>query len=83
VRLQVADYLAGLAEFGAFAEDRFVVTCEADARQEPDQVARGITLMLVFQPAPCDAPLSLTLHLTSAGCRVASTAFAPAGAMSA
>jgi hypothetical protein len=40
-------------------------------------------LSLVFQPAPCDAPLSLTLHLTAAGCRLASTAFTPTGIVSA
>jgi phage tail sheath protein FI len=83
VRLQVLDYFECLAELGAFAGDRFTVSCEAGVAHEGGEASRGVTLLLVFQPAPCDAPLSLTLHLAASGCRVASTAFAPCGAMSA
>lgn len=83
VRVQVIEYFEDLADLGAFAEDRFVVVCEAGLGQGRDPGARGITLSLVFQPAPCDAPLSLTLHLTAAGCRLASTAFTPTGIVSA
>ena len=37
----------------------------------------GVTILLVFQPAGCEDAISLTLHLTPAGCRVGSAAFAP------
>jgi hypothetical protein len=36
-----------------------------------------VTILLVFHPSFCDEPISLTVHLTAAGCRVGSTAFAP------
>ncbi len=74
VQLQVHDYFESLAGCGAFADERFIIACEA---------GRGITLLLDFQPAPCDTPLSLTLHLAASGCRVTSSAFVPAGSMSA
>ncbi len=69
VRGQVQTYLSCLADLGAFAHERFIVDCAAGAR--------GITMLLVFQPACCDEPVSLTLHQTASGCRVGSTAFAP------
>ena len=69
VRGQVQTYLDCLADLGAFASESFIVECDA--------AARGVTILLVFQPIGCDDPVSLTLHLTASGCRVGSTAFAP------
>ena len=83
VRLQVLDYFERLAGRGAFANDRFIVACEAGSGHERDRPVPGIALLLVFQPVPCDTPLSITLHLTASGCRVTSSAFVPAGSMSA
>ncbi len=81
--MQVLDYFERLADRGAFATDHFTVTCEASTGHERERPVRAITLMLCFQPASCDVPLALTLHLTPAGCRVASSALARAGATSA
>jgi hypothetical protein len=54
-----------------------VVECDTSisARSEADD--RAVTIVLVFHPASCDEPVSLTLHLSAAGCRVGNTAFAP------
>ena len=70
-------YLSCLADLGAFADDRFLVECEAGINGRPDQATRVVTVLLVFQPACCDVPVSLTIHQTASGCRVVSTAFAP------
>ena len=69
VRGQVQTYLSCLADLGAFASESYIVECDA--------AARGVTILLVFQPIACDEPVSLTLHQTASGCRVGSTAFAP------
>ena len=37
----------------------------------------GITILLAFHPTGSSESVSLTLHQTIDGCRVASTAFAP------
>lgn len=77
VRAQVLTYFYYLNDMGAFADDRFVVDCDAGVSNRLDSDEHGVTILLVFHPAACEEPISLTLHLTSAGCRVGSTAFAP------
>jgi phage tail sheath protein FI len=62
----IRHYLGELYELGALHNDRFVAQCDGD------------TIMLGFQPHGCAKPVLLTLHQTSRGCSVASTAFAPA-----
>ena len=69
VRSQVEAYLAALASVGMLASERFAVDC--------DVTARGLTILLGFQPPGCVAPVSFTLHQGAAGCRVTTTAFAP------
>ena len=78
VRAQVLAYFYALDELGAFADPHFVVQCSAGVSHRAGDHERGISLLLVFRPAGSVEPISLTLHLTAAGCRVGSTAFAPA-----
>ncbi len=75
IRAQVLHFLHQLHEFGAFADERFVVECSMPRPGQDGEA--GVTLLLAFRPAGCDDAISLTLHLTGAGCRVASTAFGP------
>jgi hypothetical protein len=70
-------YMSSLADAGAFADDMFVVQCDAGLHSSPVNKDRGVTVLLAFHPAGADEPVSLTLHQTMAGCRVATTAFAP------
>lgn len=77
IQAQVHAYLSSLANAGAFAEDRFVVRCDAGLHAENVDPRRGVTILLTFQPAAADQQVSLTLHQTVSGCRVATTAFAP------
>jgi hypothetical protein len=70
IRSQVTAYLSALEGMGAFESDRFIVEC--DDRQE-----HGVTILIGFHPLGCKEPVSFTLHQTVAGCRVASSAFAP------
>ncbi len=77
VRAQVLTFFYCLNDMGAFADDRFVVECDAGVSNRLDSDEHGVTILLVFRPAACEEPISLTLHLTPAGCRVGSTAFAP------
>ena len=77
IRAQVSTYFYCLNDLGAFADDRFVVECDAGVSNRDDSDEHGVTILLVFHPLSCDEPISLTLHLTAAGCRVGSTAFAP------
>jgi len=77
IRDQVRTYLDCLNDLGAFADDRFIVECDAGSEQRDNDSACVVTILLVFHPAGSDEPVSLTLHLTPAGCRVGSTAFAP------
>jgi len=71
-------YMSSLADSGAFTDDMFVVQCDAGLHKSPINKDRGITVLLAFHPAGSDETVSLTLHQTMAGCRVATTAFAPA-----
>jgi len=77
VRAQVLTYFYYINDLGAFADDRFVVECDAGVSHRLDDDEHGVTILLVFHPFSSDEPISLTLHLTPAGCRVGSTAFAP------
>jgi len=77
IRAQVLTYLDCLADLGAFADRRFIVECDAGVSRRSDSDEHGVTIVLVLHPAGSDEPISLTLHLTAAGCRVGSTAFAP------
>ena len=74
---QVTAYLASLSNMGAFEDDRFVVDCDAGLRKRVDGVEHGVTILIVFRPLGCAETISFTLHQTGAGCRVATTAFAP------
>ena len=77
IRAQVTTYFHCLNDLGAFADDRFIVECDAGVSNRDDSDEHGVTILLVFHPLSCDEPISLTVHLTAAGCRVGSTAFAP------
>ncbi len=75
LRGQVLTYLHCLDDLGAFANDDFIVQCDAGVSKRPDREEHGITILLVFHPRGCDEPVSLTLHQTASGFRVGSTAF--------
>ena len=77
IRAQVATYFDCLNDLGAFADDRFVIECDAGVSKRNEGDEHGVTILLVFHPSACDEPVSLTLHLNAAGCRVGSPAFAP------
>lgn len=77
IRSQVLAYFYALDDLGAFADQRFVVQCDAGISSRADHKEHGITVLLGFHPSGSNEPISLTLHLTASGCRVASTAFAP------
>jgi len=72
---QVSEYLGALRDLGAFAEDDFIVQCDAGVSNRTDGKEHGITILLVFHPLGSDEPVSLTLHQTASGFRVGSTAF--------
>ena len=74
---QVTAYLASLSNMGAFEDDRFVVDCDAGLCKRADSVEHGVTILITFRPLGCAESVSFTLHQTVAGCRVATTAFAP------
>jgi hypothetical protein len=69
--------MCALSDAGAFENDHFLVQCDAGLRRQPVDPDRGITILLAFHPAGSDETVSLTLHQSISGCRVATTAFAP------
>ena len=75
---QVGAYLAGLAADGALADDRYSVRCDVAGGPDGALAGRSITILLAFRPASCRRAMTVTIQQTSAGCRMASTAFAPA-----
>jgi Bacteriophage tail sheath protein len=77
IRGQILTYFSCLADLGAFQNELFVVDCDAGLCQREDRLEHGITILLVFHPIGSPEPISFTIHQTVAGCRVASTAFAP------
>jgi hypothetical protein len=44
---------------------------------QPHHPERGVTILLAFHPAGAHDGVTLALHQTVSGCRVATTAFAP------
>jgi len=79
IQNQVTAYLADLVELGAFENDRFFVTCDAGLSNRTDILEHGVTILITFQPSGSNERVSVTIHQTIEGCRVASTAFGPAG----
>jgi phage tail sheath protein FI len=77
IRDQIFSYFSDLAELGAFANECFVVECDAGLCRREDRIEHGVTILLLFQPLGAVEPISFTIHQTVAGCRVASTAFVP------
>lgn len=74
---KVHAFMCALSDAGAFKDDYFLVQCDAGAKRKPVDPVRGITVLLAFHPVDSDQTVSLTLHQSAAGCRVATTAFAP------
>ena len=74
---QVRAYFDELRQVGAFAEDAYIVKCDAGVSQRGDTPEHGVTILLAFHPLHSQAPVSITLHQTASGCRIGSTAFAP------
>ena len=74
---QVHTFMRALAAVGAFENDHFLVQCDTGSRHQPIDPHRGLTLLLAFHPLGSAQTVSLTLHQTASGCRVATTAFAP------
>lgn len=77
IQAQVHAYMCYLADAGAFANDSFFVHCDASLHPRRPVSDRGIAVLLAFHPVGADEPVSLSLHQTTSGCRVATTAFAP------
>jgi len=77
IRAQVTAYLSCLTDLGAFSDENFFVECDAGLRKREPGVEHGFAIFMAFHPLACDEPVSFTLHQTAAGCRVASSAFAP------
>jgi phage tail sheath protein FI len=77
IHAQVHGYMAALAAAGAFADNEFVVQCDATARGNSADANRGVTILLTFRPSDTQDTVSLTLHQGASGCRVATTAFGP------
>ena len=77
IRSLVTAYLSALEGMGAFESDRFVVVCDDDLCRRDTRQEHGVTILIGFHPLGCKEPVSFTLHQTVAGCRMASSAFAP------
>jgi hypothetical protein len=77
IQAQIHAYLSSLADAGAFVDDQFFVQCDAGLHSDVTDPRRGVTILLAFQPVNTGHAISLTLHQTVTGCRVAATAFAP------
>ena len=77
IETQVERYFHCLHDRGVFADPDFVVQCDAGVSHRADSERHGVTILLAFHPVGSDQAISLTLHLTTSGCRVGTTAFAP------
>jgi phage tail sheath protein FI len=75
LRGQILTLFDCLNDLGAFVSTEFIVQCDAGVSNRADGQERLITILLVFHPVGCEAPISLTLHQTASGFRVGSTAF--------
>lgn len=80
IQAQVHAFMTGLADQGAFETGSYAVQCDATLQAGLDDRQRGITVLLTFRPIGSEELVSLTLHQSAAGCRVATTAFAPVAA---
>ena len=74
---RVHSFMCDLSDAGAFENDHFLVQCDAGPKNGKLDPDRGITMLIAFHPAGSKKTISLTIHQTAAGCRVATTAFAP------
>jgi phage tail sheath protein FI len=74
---RVTACLAGFAAMGAFESDNFIVECDAGMRKRIVGAGHRFAIFLAFQPRAANEPVAFTVHQGVAGCRVASTAFAP------
>jgi uncharacterized protein len=74
VRAQVRTYFSCLDALGAFIHDRFIIECVTSVN---DAGARTVTILVVFHPVCSSEPVSMSLNLSAAGCRVGGAAFAP------
>jgi phage tail sheath protein FI len=77
IRGQVFAFLSALTDMGAFATESIDVQCDAGLRGAPAGAGAGVSILIAFQPHGCEKPITLTLHQSTRGFRVASTAFAP------
>ena len=77
IQSNVLAFLSALYDMGAFANDSIDVQCDAGLRRKSGFNNHGISILISFQPQGCDEPISLSLHQSVEGFRVASTAFAP------
>lgn len=77
IRQQIFGYFERLYEIGALATDRFFVHCDAGLARQENSLEHGVTIVLGFHIVGSERPMSITLHQSVHGCRVASTAFAP------
>lgn len=77
IRQQILGYFDRLYDAGALVDKRFLVHCDAGLARQENRLEHGITIVLGFHIAGSERPLSLSLHQTVHGCRVASAAFAP------
>ncbi len=77
IQAQIHAYMIWLDDQGAFASPEFTVQCDSTVYSGPTDPNRGITVLLAFQPLGSTEMVSLTLHQSVSGFRVASTAFAP------
>ena len=74
---KVHTFMCQLSDAGAFEDDQFLIQCDAGARNKPIDPEKGLTLLLSFHPTGSRETVSLTMHQTASGCRVAKTAFGP------
>ncbi|MDG2375726.1 MAG: hypothetical protein P8M18_05180, partial [Woeseiaceae bacterium] len=74
---KVHAFMCTLFDAGAFEDDQFLVQCDAGSSHKPVNPDKGIIILLAFRPTGSDEIVTLTLHQTASGCRVATTAFAP------
>jgi phage tail sheath protein FI len=77
IQSQVFAFLSALVDMGAFVSDRIDVQCDAGLCRRSDGNNHDISILISFQPCGCSKPISLSLHQSVEGFRVASTAFAP------
>jgi len=80
VQQQVASLLESLEAKGALARGESRASCESRHTSDRSTNGHSLIMLLTLRPAGTACPLSITLYHTPAGCRIASTAFAPVSA---